>query len=107
MGLTDKLVEMKDYLEAVVQGKMKINQEIVANMQTILNLLPNLNVEELVKAMLVKTNDLHMVIYLSSLIRSVMALHDLVSNKIKFMDEDDIMDSDAPSLEEKKEEKDE
>lgn len=104
--LTDKLVEMKDYLEAVVQGKMKINQEIVANMQTILNLLPNLNVEELVKAMLVKTNDLHMVIYLSSLIRSVMALHDLVSNKIKFMDEDDIIDTDAPSLEDKKEEKD-
>jgi len=89
--LTDKLVEMKDYLEAVLQGKMKINQEIVGNMQTILNLLPNLNVEELVKAMLVKTNDLHMVIYLSSLIRSVMALHDLVNNKIKFMDEDDVV----------------
>lgn len=88
--LTDKLVEMKDYLEAVLQGKLKINQEIVANMQTILNLLPNLNVEDLVKAMLVKTNDLHMVIYLSSLIRSVMALHDLVNNKIKFMDEDDV-----------------
>jgi len=102
--LTDKLVEMKDYLERVLEGKKKINQEIVANMQKILNLLPNLNVDELVKAMLVKTNDLHMVIYLSSLIRSVMALHDLVSNKIKFMDEDDSLDRDK-MLEEKKEEK--
>lgn len=96
-SLTDKLVEMKDYLEAVLRGDMKINQDIVANMQTILNLLPNLNVEELVKAMLVKTNDLHMVIYLSSLIRSVMALHDLVSNNIKFMDKDDGLEVGASS----------
>lgn len=85
--LTEKLVEMKDYLEGVVEGKKKVNQEIIANMQTILNLLPNLNVEELVRSMLVKTNDVHMVIYLSSLIRSVVALHDLVDNKIRYNEE--------------------
>uniref|UniRef100_A0A7S2W4W8 MPN domain-containing protein n=1 Tax=Eucampia antarctica TaxID=49252 RepID=A0A7S2W4W8_9STRA len=83
-ALTEKLVEMKDYLNAVVEGKMKVNQDIIANMQSIFNLLPNLNVEELVRSMLVKTNDMHMVIYLSSLIRSVIALHDLVNNKIKY-----------------------
>mmetsp|Transcript_12784 Transcript_12784/g.18657 ORF Transcript_12784/g.18657 Transcript_12784/m.18657 type:complete len:337 (-) Transcript_12784:300-1310(-) len=84
-SLTDKLNEMKHYLGCVVEGKIqKPNQEIIANMQGILNLLPNLNVEELVRAMLVKTNDLHMVIYLSSLIRSVIALHDLVNNKIRY-----------------------
>lgn len=83
-SLTDKLAEMKDYLEYVVSGKTKPNQEIIANMQGILNLLPNLNVEELVRSMLIKTNDLHMVIYLSSLIRSVIALHDLVNNKIRY-----------------------
>lgn len=83
--LTSKLVEMKDYLQDVVDGKIKkVNQEIIGNMQTVLNLLPNLNVEELVRAVLVKTNDLHMVIYLSSLIRSVIALHDLVNNKIRY-----------------------
>lgn len=86
--LTEKLVEMKDYLEGIVDGRItKVNQEIIANMQTILNLLPNLNVEELVRAMLVKTNDVHMVIYLSSLIRSVVALHDLVNNKITYNEE--------------------
>jgi len=84
--LTEKLVEMKDYLEAVVEGRIKVNQTIIGNMQTIMNLLPNLNVDELVKALLVKTNDMYLVIYLSALIRSVMALHDLVSNKIKYMD---------------------
>mmetsp|Transcript_42 Transcript_42/g.81 ORF Transcript_42/g.81 Transcript_42/m.81 type:complete len:350 (-) Transcript_42:71-1120(-) len=87
--LTDKLVEMKDYLEAVVEGRAKLNQTVVSNMQTILNLLPNLNVDELVKAVMIKTNDMYLVIYLSSLIRTVIALHDLVNNKIKFMEGED------------------
>ena len=79
---------MKDYLQGIVDGKVKkVNREIIANTQTILNFLPNLNVEELVRAMLVKTNDMHMAIYLSSLIRSVIALHDLVSNKIRYNQE--------------------
>lgn len=56
-------------------------------MQAIVNLLPNLNVDELVRSMLVKSNDMHMVIYLSSLIRCVIALHDLVVNKIAYNDE--------------------
>lgn len=85
--LTEKLVEMKDYLTAVSEGRMKANPEIIANMQAIVNLLPNLNVEELVRGMLVKNNDMHMVIYLSSLIRCVIALHDLVVNKIAYNDE--------------------
>jgi 26S proteasome regulatory subunit N8 len=87
--LTDKLVEMKDYLEAVVEGKVKMNHTIVSNMQKIQNLLPNLNTDELVKALLVKTNDMYLVIYLSSLIRTVIALHDLVNNKIKFVEGED------------------
>merc|ERR1712137_1013076 len=82
--LTEKLVECKDYLEACVNGEKQANQEIVANMQTILNLLPNLNTDELVRAFLVKTNDMQMAIYLSALIRSVIALHDLVNNKIRY-----------------------
>lgn len=97
--LTEKLVEMKDYLEAVVEGRLKVNQQIVANMQTILNLLPNLNRDDLVKAMLVKTNDMHVVIYLSALIRSVIALHDLVSNKIKYLDEEDGKDVEEKKVE--------
>ncbi len=102
--LTSKLVEMKDYLQDVVDGKIKkVNQEIIANMQTVLNLLPNLNVEELVRAVLVKTNDLHMVIYLSSLIRSVIALHDLVNNKIRYNEQVEMdFDEKQPSSNSKK-----
>jgi 26S proteasome regulatory subunit N8 len=88
-SLTDKLSEMKEYLELIVDGKVKPNQDIIANMQSILNLLPNLNIDELVRALLIKTNDMHMVIYLSSLIRSVIALHDLVNNKIRYNEQMD------------------
>ncbi len=39
------------------------------------------------RSILVKNNDMHMVIYLSSLIRCIIALHDLVVNKIAYNDE--------------------
>jgi len=107
--LVEKLHEMQDYLTKVADGTFpKVNQDIVNNSQTILNLLPNLNVEELVKAMFIKTNDMHMVIYLSALIRSVMALHDLVNNKIKYLNEDEENNNGTlitSSEEEKKDEK--
>ena len=88
-GLKERLAEMKKYLQNVLDGRLPANNQIIYNMQTILNLLPNLNVEELVRAMMMKTNDMHLVIYLSSLIRSVVALHDLVNNKIQYQGTDE------------------
>jgi 26S proteasome regulatory subunit N8 len=81
--LHEKLLECKAYLESVARDQVKVNPEIVANLQIILNLLPNLN-NDLVQSMIVKTNDMHMAIYLASLIRSVIALHDLINNKIRY-----------------------
>ena len=37
---------------------------------------------------MVKTNDMHLVIYISSLIRCVIQLHDLVNNKIVYKEDD-------------------
>lgn len=99
--LKENLLEMKNYLEECAAGEKKVNHDILANAQTILNLLPNLNVEELVRSMLIKTNDMYMVIYLSALIRSVIALHDLVNNKIRYMEDEQTTDMKG---EEKKEE---
>ncbi|KAG2242229.1 hypothetical protein Bca52824_095930 [Brassica carinata] len=61
------------YLDLVIEGKLPLNHEILYHLQDVFNLLPNLNVNELVKAFSVKTNDMMLVIYLSSLIRSVIA----------------------------------
>ncbi|KAI9922220.1 hypothetical protein PsorP6_000225 [Peronosclerospora sorghi] len=90
-GLRERLEEMKTYLENVVAGRLPPNHQIICNMQTIFNLLPNLNVDELVRSMFVKTNDMHFVlIYLSSLIRCTIALHNLVNNKIKYKESEDV-----------------
>lgn len=95
IGLERRLVEIRDYLEKIIAGKIPINNQITYNLQNIFNLLPNLNVDELVKSMVVKTNDMHLVIYLSSLVRSVIALHGLLNNKIKYKDVDDVLDRSA------------
>mmetsp|Transcript_8232 Transcript_8232/g.17164 ORF Transcript_8232/g.17164 Transcript_8232/m.17164 type:complete len:343 (-) Transcript_8232:799-1827(-) len=103
--LTEKLVEAKDYLEAVGRGDLKAHPEIIDNLQTIINLLPNLNQEDLVRSMIVKTNDMLAAIYLASIIRTVIALHDLINNKIRY-GEDGTEKQELPAKpeEEKKEE---
>lgn len=95
--LTEKLLECQDYLESVAAGSRPVNPEIVANLQTILTLLPNLNAPDLVKALVVKTNDLHMSMYLAALIRGVIALHDLVNNKIRYGDDGSEGELEKPS----------
>lgn len=52
-----------------------------STIQDTFNLLPNLNVAELSKSFVVESNDMMLVIYLASLIRSVIALHNLIDNK--------------------------
>ncbi|KMZ68501.1 26S proteasome regulatory subunit N8 [Zostera marina] len=81
-GLDARLREIRDYLNLVIEGKLPMNHEILYHLQDVFNLLPNLNVNELIQAFSVKTNDMMLVIYLSSLIRSVIALHNLINNKM-------------------------
>ncbi|KAL2330776.1 hypothetical protein Fmac_018357 [Flemingia macrophylla] len=59
----------------------------------VFNLLPNLNVADLIKAFAVKTNDMMLVIYLSSLIRSVITLHNLINNKMLNKEDERVEDS--------------
>merc|ERR1712037_45193 len=40
-GLEERLVEMGAYLDAVINGKLPVNQDILNNIQDIFNLLPN------------------------------------------------------------------
>lgn len=80
-GLRMRLLEIQSYLEAVVSGKLPVNNDIIKNLQDIFSLLPNLNMEEMVSSFAVETNDMMMAVYLASLIRSVVALHSLIENK--------------------------
>ncbi|WZY80081.1 hypothetical protein YC2023_026465 [Brassica napus] len=77
-----KLRENDLDVHALFNGDVKDTTISTLATEDVFNLLPNLNVNELVKAFSVKTNDMMLVIYLSSLIRSVIALHNLINNKL-------------------------
>jgi len=82
-SLISHLQEIQAYLQNVVNGKLPLNHQILSQLQDILNLSPNLDSEELAKGFAVKTNDMMVVIYLSALIRSIIALHSLINNKLE------------------------
>jgi len=81
-GLAARLSEVDGYLQNVLSGRLPVNHQIVYRLQDIFNLLPNLNVEDLVQAFAVKTNDMMLAIYLSSVIRAIVALHNLIDNRL-------------------------
>ena len=104
-GLQAHLEEMCTYLQHVLDGKLPANNAILYNIQTVFNLLPNMNIEAFVRAMFSKTNDFYMVIYLSALIRSVIALHNLVNNKIQYKDGADGKEKDSEKTKDKAKDK--
>lgn len=82
MSLGSRLSELQEYLFNVSNGDLPINHEIMYRMQDVFNLLPTLNMPHLGKGFLTKTNDIMLVLYVSALIRTIIALHNLVDNKI-------------------------
>merc|ERR1712113_1313981 len=82
-GLSLRLKEISAYLSSVVAGKLPMNQEIIYQLQEIFNLLPDQDTEDLVKSLAMETNDMMLALYLGSMLRSTVALHNLINNKIK------------------------
>jgi 26S proteasome regulatory subunit N8 len=60
---------------------MPVNHQIVYHLQDALNLLPDLSDANTTQSFVASTNDQLLVVYLSSLLRAVIALHGLVDNK--------------------------
>jgi 26S proteasome regulatory subunit N8 len=81
-GLSSQLGDIKDYLHQVSTGQLPVNHQIIYQLQDIFNLLPDVTHPEFVKALYVKTNDQMLVVYASSLCRSIIALHNLINNKL-------------------------
>ena len=81
-ALITKLEEIERYLELVLNKSYPMNNQIIFNLQEISNLLPNLGGERTVRSFSVKTNEMMQTIYIASMIRTVMALHKLINNKI-------------------------
>lgn len=97
-GLQTHLAGIRDYLQKVNREKLPINHQILYQLQDVLNLLPNLSIEEFSRSFAVKTNDQLLVVYVASLIRSVIALDNLIGNKLS------ISEAERKEVEKKKEE---
>jgi len=80
-GLSARLSDVQRYLVDVSHGTMPVNHQIVYFLQDALNLLPDLAEPALTTSFASSTNDALLVVYLSSLLRAVIALHALVDNK--------------------------
>ncbi|ELK29704.1 26S proteasome non-ATPase regulatory subunit 7 [Myotis davidii] len=87
-GLNSKLLDIKGYLEKVATGKLPITHQVIYQLQDVFNLLPDVGQQEFVKAFYLTTNGQMVVVYLASLIRSVVALHNLINNKTANRDEE-------------------
>jgi len=99
--LSNHILEIQEYIDKVSQGILPVNHTIVHQIQDIFNLMPNLNLEEVVRSFAVKSNDMMVVIYLSSLIRSVIALHNLINNKIANKEAENKLDEKEKAILEK------
>eukprot|EP00708_Paratrimastix_pyriformis_P003607 GAFH01002392.1.p1 GENE.GAFH01002392.1~~GAFH01002392.1.p1 ORF type:complete len:360 (-),score=140.60 GAFH01002392.1:107-1150(-) len=81
-ALRTHLQEIQNYLDEVLAKRLPINQNILALLQEVMNLLPNLNVPELRQALASATNDNAAVLVVSHYLRTILALHQLVDNKL-------------------------
>ncbi|KAL8589950.1 proteasome regulatory particle subunit [Nucella lapillus] len=85
-GLHSHIRDIHTYVGKVGAGKLPLNHQVVYQLQDIFNLLPDVNLMDFVRSMHIKTNDQMLVVYLASLIRSIIALHNLIDNKIQNRD---------------------
>ncbi|KAI8790329.1 26S proteasome non-ATPase regulatory subunit 7-like [Biomphalaria glabrata] len=85
-GLHSHMNDIGNYLKSVADGHLPINHQIIYQLQDVFNLLPDVGVPELVHSLTVSTNDQMSVVYLASLVRSIMALHNLINNKVQNRD---------------------
>lgn len=85
-GLHSQIENISSYLQKVNKGELPVNHTIIYQLQDVFNLLPDVNVSEFIRSLTVKTNDQMLVVYLASLIRSVVALHTLIDNKVQNRD---------------------
>ncbi|SCU79680.1 LAFA_0B04896g1_1 [Lachancea sp. 'fantastica'] len=100
-GLQQKLADIAAYLDRVSRKELPVNHTILGKLQDVFNLLPNLGAPDddelalssdeqlaaasntLQRALAVKTNDELMVIYVSNLVRAIIAFDNLIENKIR------------------------
>jgi len=81
-GLHSHLKDIHVYLGLVLEGKLKPNHQISYLLQNVFNLIPNMESDQFQGAVTVKTSDQLLVMYLGSLVRATIALHNVIDNQM-------------------------
>lgn len=88
------------------EGKLPPNNKIIFLLQEIVNLLPNLNSEDLVRSFAAKNNDMMFAVYICAMVRCVLALHTLIfvgkDNEEKEKDLEELREKEKLAKDEKK-----
>lgn len=99
IGLHEKLRDIVNYLERVLDQKLPLNHLILGKLQSVFNLVPKTDFPEprskfdrtntestgsdnFATNFTVKSNDELMLVYVGTLVRSIIAFHDLIDNKL-------------------------
>lgn len=85
-GLDAQLSDIRRYLTEVASERMPVNNAIIFLLQDTLNLLPDIGIQDFVRSCNIQMNDQMMAIYVGSLVRAVVALHNLINNKLSLRD---------------------
>lgn len=85
----------------VGNGELPLNHQIVYQLQDILNLLPDVTEDNFTETMYVRTNDQMLVVYLASMVRSIIALHNLINNKLTNRDAEELKKDDGKEKKDK------
>jgi 26S proteasome regulatory subunit N8 len=104
-GLYTRLEEIKTYLNQVVDGILPINHNIMYKIQGILNIEPLLHHQRSQKEMAIATNDNMMAMYISALVRAVIALHDLINNKQELQKKKELKEKEKKEKEKREKDK--
>ncbi|GBE61578.1 Mov34 MPN PAD-1 family protein [Babesia ovata] len=94
-SMTSNLAEITDYIKGVISGVYTVNPAIMYMLQVgsrpysdnvaqnILNLFPSTDSDEIVEAFTINMNDTALAMYLGSIIRAMLALHNLIDNMVE------------------------
>ncbi len=87
-ALVQRLMEIRAYLNNVINKRIQPNPTIINNIQEIFNFLPNFETDEIIKSLSNETNNSYLALYLGWLVKSITSLHKLINNKIMLKEEE-------------------
>lgn len=78
-----RLQEIQSYLDAVLANKIPVSQSILSLIQEMFNARPDLSQRSVIEALQSQTNDGQMMLLMSSLFRSTLAIDATLTNRIE------------------------